>query len=106
MAGSLATRPRGHSNTVASFAIDQTTGALTQIGSAVATPLSPNDIVISADGRFVVLSSDQGVSVYSIDLVTGSLSVVPGSPFNAGVLAFKLAVEPSNRFIYQPGSKA
>ena len=49
---------------------------------------------------YVTNRGDGTVSAYTINSSTGSLSAVPGSPFQAGIGPTSVAVDPSNRFAY------
>lgn len=44
--------------------------------------------------------ASSNLSAYAIDPLTGTLTVVPGSPFSAGSGAIAVAVDPSSRFAY------
>jgi 6-phosphogluconolactonase (cycloisomerase 2 family) len=88
----------GGTNLFSEFAIDQTTGALSSIGT-VPTPPPTYGITIEASGRFLYGASTAGVVGYSIDATSGKLTslgptvAVAGSPFS-------VAVDPSGRFVY------
>ena len=75
-------------NTLSSYSVDATTGALAVIGPPTATGASPNAIVGVADfGRrlvFVANKDSNDVSAFSVNSTTGALTTVPGSPFAAG----------------------
>ncbi len=54
-------------------------------------------------GTITMAASSQGsnsVSGYAVDATTGSLTLLPGSPFAAGSDPAGLAVNPSNKFVY------
>ena len=73
-------------NTVSAYALDATTGALTVVGTPIATGTSPSAIV-GTSNRNLVFVANQGsndISAYAVDLTTGALTNVPGSPFAAG----------------------
>ncbi|MBV8372444.1 MAG: beta-propeller fold lactonase family protein [Candidatus Eremiobacteraeota bacterium] len=46
------------------------------------------------------VSSSKSVSVYKVDAATGKLTLVPGSPFAAGLNPIATAVTPNGRFAY------
>jgi DNA-binding beta-propeller fold protein YncE len=71
-------------NTVRSFGIDRTTGALTPAGSAAA-PDGPSAVAVSRAGRYVVVAGlrSNDVSVFSLDASSGALARV-GSPVPSG----------------------
>ena len=70
---------------IASYYIDQSTGATTP-GSQFPAGDGPYSIAVSPTGRFLYADneSDNTVSGYSIDPVNGDLTPVPGSPFAVG----------------------
>lgn len=94
------------SNNVSAYKINPTTGALTALaGSPFAVDYSssgPNGIVVDPTSKYAYVTSDAGVSAFSIT-TTGALVRVPGSPFAAGRSDFgtsAIAVEPLGRFAY------
>jgi len=90
------------SNTVSAYAINPSTGALTEImGSPFATGIQPISIAVEPTGRFayVTHASDLTVEAFSIDPTTGALASVTGSPIQAGS-GGQLFVHPSGRFLY------
>jgi YVTN family beta-propeller protein len=70
-----------NSNSVSVFAIDPGTGALTAVGSPVATVTGPVSVTVDFLGRFAFVASDisNNVSVFAINGNTGALTAV-GSP--------------------------
>jgi 6-phosphogluconolactonase (cycloisomerase 2 family) len=69
------------------FAIDATTGALTQIsGSPFPTGEIPDAVAVSHSGQFLYVGNgfDKTISAFSIDSASGYLTAVSGSPFPAG----------------------
>src|SRR5215831_5176930 len=83
-------------NTVSGFALDQTTGILTPIGTATPpTPVcnagvcaNPVSVAINPGGQFLVVlnqgvapSIPASISVFSIDATRGLLTAVANSPF-------------------------
>jgi len=73
-------------NTLSSYSVDATTGALAIIGTPIATGASPYAIVGTSDKRFVFVTNHggNGVSAFTFDPITDALTDVPGSPFAAG----------------------
>ena len=74
-------------NTLSSYSVDGTTGALAAIGVPIAMGASPNAIVGGGCGYSLVFVANQGsndISVFAADTTTGALTAVPGSPFAAG----------------------
>jgi 6-phosphogluconolactonase len=54
----------------------------------------------SLRAEFVYVANDNHVSAYSINLTTGALAPVAGSPFPAGINPTSVAVDPLGRFVY------
>jgi len=87
-------------NTLLSYNVDATTGAVAVIGAPTATGASPHAIVSfencdgatpqSCDGtafqRYVFVGNEgsNDVSAFVVDVTTGALTAVPGSPFPVG----------------------
>lgn len=106
-------------NTVMAFSVDAN-GALTPIGGSPFPTgggglqsglLAANRMTIGTVTKFLFVANEQtnNISVFSIDLATGALTVVPGSPFPyGGTLSsdISLGVTPDNRFLFasSPGS--
>jgi len=66
------------------FAIDQTTGGLSSIGTVSLSMDSnaPRSVVFDPSGQyFFVLQNSVGIAGFSVDPATGALTPVPGSPF-------------------------
>jgi 6-phosphogluconolactonase (cycloisomerase 2 family) len=85
-------------NTLSSYSVDATTGALAVVGTPIATGVSPYATVgvetyysgVSAfiyPKQYVVFVGNEGsndVSAFAVNNTTGALTAVPGSPFAAG----------------------
>ena len=76
-------------NTLSSYSVDATTGALAVVGPPIVTGASPSAIVgaaLSLDRRYVFVGNEgsNDVSAFSVNNTTGALTAVPGSPFAAG----------------------
>ena len=73
---------------VTAYSIDQNSGALSSVGSPVATGNSPNSVTVDIQGQYVYVtnSSSNTISAYSINQNTGALTEITGagSPFAAG----------------------
>jgi DNA-binding beta-propeller fold protein YncE len=99
-------------NTVSMFSIDQATGTLTAVpGSPIQGGGAPIAFQLDPTHRFAyaLLSSFQpygpytvppSISAYTIDLATGTLTVIPGAPFGAPWTPLYLAVAPRDNFAY------
>jgi 6-phosphogluconolactonase (cycloisomerase 2 family) len=91
------------SNTVTTFAANASTGALTQIGSPVATGVTPYGVQTSVTpgGTFLYVANygSNSVSAYSLGS-NGLPSPITGSPFAAGAHPFAVTVNPAGTFAY------
>lgn len=94
---------------VSAFAINPTSGALTQIaGSPFQTGLYSGDVAVDPLGFLYVvnaydsLAGTKGgtVAAFAIDPSTGALKAVAGSPFPTGLNSSELVKDPSGRFLY------
>jgi len=95
---------------VAAFTVNQTTGGLTQNGSApFATGLAPMRITLHSGGKFLYTanSGDGTISGFAIDAASGNLMAVSGSPFrifaippSGGLISFDVAIDLSGQFLY------
>lgn len=96
--GSLACTPDGKylfvsedlSNNITSFSIDPVSGALTPVpdspfGAGLPSNSGLGGMMVSPNGQFLVvtLSNTNQVAVFGIDPLTGAISPIPGSPFDA-----------------------
>ena len=88
------------------YSIDQTTGALTQIGSPVDTGFKTGmafpDIAVDANSAhlYVASAGDGRVAGFAIQS-DGSLQPLAGSPYTAGAGASAIpAFSPNNKFLY------
>ena len=75
-----------HSNSIAAFSIDQTTGVLTSVpGSPFATEARPSPPVLDPSGRYlyVVNRDSNTISSYSIHPSTGALALITTLPTGA-----------------------
>jgi 6-phosphogluconolactonase (cycloisomerase 2 family) len=90
-------------NSIAQFSINQTTGALTSIGTSIATGASSNPTGIAVDptGKFVyvVLEGNGTLAQYSINQITGVLTSI-STPIATGSSPKKVVVDPTGRFAY------
>jgi 6-phosphogluconolactonase (cycloisomerase 2 family) len=81
-------------NTIATYGITPSSGALTLLSTAGAGTL-PVSVAVDPSGSFVYAANNTSgtVSVYSVDAATGALTQVSGSPFAAGAGARSIAIE-------------
>lgn len=90
-------------NLVVGFAIDQTTGALTQIGTSFAAGAGAGAIpAFSPNGKFLYVMNQTGNSVsgYSIDPNSGSLAPIGAAAFPAGPNPTWISFRPDGMFAY------
>lgn len=98
--------------TVTTFAVDTTSGALTR-GTTILAGTAPSGIGITPDGGvlYVANSGSSNVSAFTVcnQVVTncsdptnpdGSLTVVAGSPFSAGLGPTFVIAAPSGKFLF------
>ena len=77
-------------NTLSSYRVDASTGALALFGTPIATGVSPHAIVGWGDEPalkrefFVANEGSNNISVFTVDVTTGATTEIPGSPFAAG----------------------
>ncbi len=90
-------------NTVAQFAIDSITGALSQIGAPVAAGSSPDRLAIHPSGTFLYVGNYYGTSVspYTIAPGTGALAAI-GAPVPTAQYSRPrgVAVHPNGQFLF------
>ena len=95
-----------NSGNTSAYGIDATTGVLTPIaGSPFATGDSsgnrPFTIKIDPTGKFAYVSVGSGkILALAVDALTGALTPIAGSPFEAVTGIDILMVDPSGKFIY------
>lgn len=88
------------SNNVSIFRVDVNTGFLTQVsGSPFAVGSSPYGVAFSplVNGNVYLAVSNNGantMSIFQLNLVTGALTTVSGSPFTAGSSPYGVAFSP------------
>jgi 6-phosphogluconolactonase len=87
---------------IVSFTRDAATGALGTPAELPTGGNSPQGIVVTPDGSFVVLANQatSNISVFSLDSSTGGLTAVSGSPFASGNQPGPVAIDPSGKFIF------
>jgi 6-phosphogluconolactonase (cycloisomerase 2 family) len=95
------------------FTIDQTTGALSEVG-----PFSLGVAQLHADpsGKFLLgvaevadapgSATDQHIYVFSIDQTSGVPTPVTGSPFATAGAPFDFIIHPNGKFVYVTGNAA
>lgn len=85
------------------FVANQSAGALTQIGSPIASGNRTIFIVVEPWGQYVYAANtgSNNISGFSINF-DGSLSVVAGSPFSAGDFTAAIAASRNGNFLIAP----
>jgi 6-phosphogluconolactonase (cycloisomerase 2 family) len=90
---------------VAGFAINSTTGALTPLGAIdVGGCCGPSNAVIDPNNRFYLQATGYLVESYSIDASSGALTLISTEQAPVGVEMTFVAVHPSGRFAYAVSS--
>ncbi len=86
---------------VSVFAIDVTTGALTDIGAAVATGTTPKSVAIHPSGKFSYVANfgSNDVSAYAINSTTGALTSL-GNAVAAGTNPVSVSVDPDGHSVH------
>jgi 6-phosphogluconolactonase len=98
-------------NTLSSYSVDATTGALAAVGTPTATGTSPHAIVgleysVVEDKKYVYVGNEvsNDVSAFAVNPATGSLTTVPGSPFPAGTDPQAMTLSGPTLFVANAGS--
>ena len=71
---------------IAVFSVDSATGKLAAAGAPSHTGSDPSSLTLDPSGKFVYVAdtADATISAFTLDSVSGALSVVAGSPFPSG----------------------
>lgn len=90
------------SNNISAFSINASSGALSAVGTPIATGSIPSSVAASPSGRFVYVanSGQYSVSAYTANSASGALTEITGSPFTTQSGPQSVAVDPSGRFLY------
>ena len=95
-----------NSNNISAYTINSDNGALTPVrGSPFASGQGPASVAIDPSDKFAYVGNENDspggdVSGYTIDLTTGALTPIAGSPFLSRSGGFGLTVAPSGKFGY------
>jgi DNA-binding beta-propeller fold protein YncE len=98
---------------IAGFSANAMTGALSPVPASPLSPTTPAEsspglMAIDPSGRFlyagyqffvVNVGEDGGLVAYSLDVVSGELTAVPGSPFSVGGVPNSVAIDASGRYV-------
>jgi YVTN family beta-propeller protein len=83
-------------NTVSAYVIDAASGALTAVGTPVATGTSPHAIAFndSVDGIYLYVANEgsNDISIFNVDFLSSALTSVAGSPVTVGTDPRALAI--------------
>jgi 6-phosphogluconolactonase (cycloisomerase 2 family) len=96
---------------VAAYTINQTSGALTAIGTPMAIGVNSGRSVVDPAGKFLFIASqgaagDNGsLSEFSINPTTGALTALTGVPIWPGK-PYTVAVDPSGQYVYVTSAAA
>jgi 6-phosphogluconolactonase (cycloisomerase 2 family) len=93
------------SDNITAYAVDTTTGALTEIaGSPFDAEAVASAVTVDPSGKFAYVANyataSNSVSAYTIDAATGALTETQGSPFSAGTNPNAITVDPTGKFVY------
>ena len=97
---------------ISGFSIEPVTGALAPLpGSPFAPPQNADlpGFAIHPSGKFLYASTSaaaNGVLAWAVDSGTGTLTVLPGSPFAAGTTPSGVTIDPTGRFLYSSNGAA
>jgi len=103
--GALLIGVPGSSNTVSTYAIDATTGALAFKGT-IAAGILPSSVAVDPSGKFAYVANgdSDNVSMYTIDATSGLLTFQ--GEIDAGWSPSSVAVDPSGKFAYVTNAKS
>jgi 6-phosphogluconolactonase len=88
------------SSTVSVFSIDPATGALTTVDLSTATGTGPDAVTVDPTDHYVFVGNQTSNDVSAYAIGNGTLTPVPGSPFNVGAEPASLAIDPNDNFLY------
>ena len=95
------------SGTISRFSLDGNGGMQTLRSSVpLRNPSAhPGDMATDPSGKFLFVgTTSNAVEVFSIDIQTGDLKPIAGSPFSVASSATQVVLTPSGRFLYALGS--
>ncbi len=96
----------GGGNTISTYSVNAATGALTPVGSPVATGINPDSVAISPSGTFAYVANNGNlqaagtISVYSIQPGTGALTQVGSPVATGGSNALSVRLSPNGAYAY------
>jgi 6-phosphogluconolactonase (cycloisomerase 2 family) len=95
-------------NTISGYSVNGINGVLSPIaGSPFPTGPNPISLAVSPSGKFLYAADDNfegtgtpGVSAFAINVVTGALTEISGSPYSAGTEPVGVILTPSGKYLY------
>jgi 6-phosphogluconolactonase (cycloisomerase 2 family) len=72
------------SSNLLSYSIDQTSGALTLVDTVANGSAPKAPLITDSTGKFVYVGFANSIAAYALDLSSGKLTAIPGSPFPSG----------------------
>jgi 6-phosphogluconolactonase (cycloisomerase 2 family) len=90
------------SNNISAYAVDASSGALTEIDGSPFTTLATSPIAVTADanGKFLYCASSRGIEIFAIDPMSGALTETSGSPVINPYLPYSVTIDPTGQFAY------
>jgi 6-phosphogluconolactonase len=90
------------SNSISSYAIDATTGALTSVTTLSVSAGVPHSLAVDPQSGYLYMTNGgtNSVSAYAIDASTGALTAVNGSPFPTGNNPSSVSIHPGGTLVY------
>jgi 6-phosphogluconolactonase len=93
---------------ITAFSVDPNSGALTVVpGSPFAAGANPTYVTVSPSNEFLYETSDlqtatsaNDLNAFAINVTTGALTAVPGSPFLSGASPASVTVDSTGKFLY------
>ncbi len=102
--GQFAYVSNGNSADVSIFIVDPVAGALTLKGNAYTPGTSEEAIAVAPSDQFLFVAGfgnpAGAVDTFTLNPDSGSLTVVPSSPYPAGNTPYGLAVDPTSKFVF------
>jgi len=90
-------------HTLSLFTVNGSAGQLRAHGYTRVDAPCPFSLAVDPQSRFLYIASDfatTSIWAFSIDVVSATLSPVPGSPFAAGPSPTKLVIDPAGKFLF------
>jgi len=90
------------SNSISTYTIDATTGALTAVASLSVAAGTPHFLAVNPQRGYLYMTNggSNDVSVYAIDGANGALTAVNGSPFPTGGNPSSVSIHPNGTLVY------